>query len=352
MVPIMEMDINPPIIEQLLKGSFRASVSLQTPISAQREEEAKGLDMIIAFYRKVGFDAIPCNLSAPDGWKSPTRDDGSIEDEWGRVLNFDDAAKTWVPVGTTFISKDQLEDFHFPDPEASGRTFSLEHVQKSIKGDMAVAAFIRDPFAHAWEMFTPVNFVRWLYSDPSFIRGVIGRITDFNMKMIQRAAEVGADFIISGGDYAEKRGPMVPKKSFQDIVLPSLKRQVEEAHRRGLPFIKHTDGNVNPLLDDLSAIVDGVHSLDPSAGVNIADVKERYGDRLILFGNVSVDLLCLGNSDDVTRETRKCIEAAAPGGGYILSSSNSWYADAKLDNCLTMVKAGRKYGGYSKDSII
>jgi ActR/RegA family two-component response regulator len=40
------------------------------------------------------------------------------------------------------------------------------------------------------------------------------------------------------------------------------------------------------------------------------------------------------------------VRNAAPGGGYILSSSNSWYTDAKLDNCLAMVDAGRKYGRY------
>ena len=37
---------------------------------------------------------------------------------------------------------------------------------------------------------------------------------------------------------------------------------------------------------------------------------------------------------------------AAPGGGYILSSSNSWYTDVKLENCLAMVETGRKYGVY------
>ncbi len=68
-----------------------------------------------------------------------------------------------------------------------------------------------------------------------------------------------------------------------------MKRQVETAHRFDIKFIKHTDGNVLPLLPDMAEIVDGVHSLDPSAGVDIGKVKEEYGDSLVLMGNVSVD---------------------------------------------------------------
>lgn len=116
--------------------------------------------------------------------------------------------------------------------------------------------------------------------------------------------------------------------------------------KAGLKSVKHTDGNLNPILDDLANIVDGLHSLDPTASMDIGDVKRRYGDRLILIGNVSVDNLCTKTREEIVRETKECLRAAAPGGGYILSSSNSWYSGARLENCLAMVDAGRKYGCY------
>ncbi|NIM45951.1 MAG: hypothetical protein GTO54_10075, partial [Nitrososphaeria archaeon] len=94
---------------------------------------------------------------------------------------------------------------------------------------MAIAAFIRDPFAHAWEMFTPTNFVRWLYEKPSFVDRVIQLLTNFNIEMIKRIGEVGVDLIISGGDYAEKKGPMTPIDFFRRTVFPNLKKQVEAA---------------------------------------------------------------------------------------------------------------------------
>jgi uroporphyrinogen decarboxylase len=80
--------------------------------------------------------------------------------------------------------------------------------------------------------------------------------------------------------------------------------------------------------------------------MDIGDVKRRYGDKLVLIGNVSVDNLCRKTKKEIIEETKGCLHRAAPGGGYILSSSNSWYTDAKLENCLAMVDAGRKYGRY------
>jgi uroporphyrinogen-III decarboxylase len=113
-----------------------------------------------------------------------------------------------------------------------------------------------------------------------------------------------------------------------------------------MKFIKHTDGNILPLLPDMVEIVDGVHSLDPSAGVDIGKVKEEYGDSLVLMGNVSVDNLATKKRTDIIEETKRCIKIASPGGGHILTSSNSWSAGAKLENCLAMIKAGRKWGKY------
>jgi uroporphyrinogen decarboxylase len=259
---------------------------------------------------------------------------------------FDQQTKAWVPYGTVFKTPDDFQDFNPPDPTAPGWTLATEYARELAGEDVAVATFIRDPFAHAWEMFTPMNFVKWMYEKPQFLRGVLEKITDFNLQIIGQIADAGADLIVSGGDYCEQKGPMVPLKFFEEVILPNLKKQVEAAHKRGLKFVKHTDGNVNPLLEKLVGLVDGLHSLDGTAGVDIGEVKARYGDKLVLIGNVAVDSLARKNREDVIVETKDCIRKASPGGGHILSSSNSWAAGAKLENCLAMVQAGRRFGEY------
>jgi uroporphyrinogen decarboxylase len=345
-VPISELDIEIPIMEAIIGKKFPVAVSLQTPIVADRKLEKKRNEFRIECYRKLDFDLFTADLSAPENWTPKENPDGTIVDLWGRVLMLDKQAKAWIPYGTIFDYPEEFENFEFPDPNSPGCYFATKYAKKTLGNDMAIATFIRDPFAHAWEIFTPVKFVTWMYQKPNFIKRAIEKLADFNVQIIKHIADAGADFIISGGDYCEEKGPMVPPRFFREVIFPNLKRQVEEAHRRKMKFIKHTDGNINLLLGDMAEIVDGLHSLDPTAGVDIGEVKALYGDKLILMGNVAVDSLANKTRDKVIEETEECIRKASRGGGHILSSSNSWAAGAKMDNCLALLNTGRKYGSY------
>jgi uroporphyrinogen decarboxylase len=346
-VPITELAIDPVHIENLTQTKMVGDLPLQSEISfSDRRAEEKIVATTVLAYQKLGFELIPVELSAPDGWKTSRNPDGTVTDEWGRILSYDPNCKLWVPTGGSFTCSDDIAQFHFPDPHDPGRTFPIAETKKKIGDELALAGFIRDPFAYAWEMLPIADFVRCLYEQPDIIRRLIERVTDFNIEMIKQIIDAGADLVIDEGDYAEKRGPLVPVKFFRDTVLPNLQRQAEKAHKAGVKILKHSDGNLNPILDDLSNIVDGIHSIDPSAGMDIGEVKRRYGEKLVLIGNVSVDNLCTKTKEEVVQETKECLRKAAPGGGFILSSSNSWYTNAKLENCLAMVDTGRKYGQY------
>lgn len=346
MVPVTEMSIDPPHMEALTGLKLGGQTSLQTQVSANRKDETVKIEMTYRCYKGLGFDLIPCELSAPDGWQATKNPDGTMTDEWGRILRYTPMNRTWSPFRGIFHTPEDLDKFAFPDPEASGRLFGIEQMKKLVKDDFALGAFIRDPFAHVWEMFTPDNFVRWLYEKPQVVRKAIEKLSDFNVSIIRLLRELRVDLVISGGDYSEKNGPMVSPRFFREVIFPNLKRQVEETHRLGVKFVKHSDGNLNPLLPDLAETVDGLHSLDPTAGMDMGAIKSQYGGKLILIGNVAVDSLCRRTRAEVVQETKECLRRAAPGGGYILSSSNSWFSDAKLENCLAMVETARKYGNY------
>ena len=345
-VPITEMAIDINHLERLAGTKLTGETSPQTQVTSDRRAEADMVATTVFAYEKLGFELIPVELSAPDGWNPKKNPDGTMADEWGRLLSYDVKCRSWVSSGSIFGAPEDFERFPFPDPTATGRTFAIEETKRRIGDEMVLGGWIKDPFATAWEMFKVTDFVRWLYEKPNFIRQVIERIADFNIAVIGQIVDAKADLILCSGDYAEKKGPLVPVKFFKEVIFPNLRRQVEAAHRAGLKFIKHTDGNLNPIMEDLANIVDGLQSIDPTASMDIGDVKHRYGDRLILIGNVSVDNLCTRTKEEIIQETKECLRNAAPGGGYILSSSNSWYTDAKLDNCLAMVNAGRKYGCY------
>jgi len=343
-VPIWELGVDPPHVEAITGKQWITS-SKGTTLD-KRGVERHNADLMVECYNKLGFVMIRAAPSDPDDWKPQRFPDGTFTDEWGRIRMYDPRTKSTIPFRTLIKTPEDFEAMPFPDVHALGRLHGIEYIVKQAKKEMAVAAEVRAPFATAWEMFGVTGFCQILHEKPQFIRKVIEKMTDFNIELIKMVVDAGADMIVSNGDIAEKNGPMVSPRYFSKIFLPNMKRERDTANRKGVKFVKHTDGDLNPIMEGLANTVDGLHSLDPSANMDIAHIKKKYGKRLVLMGNVSVDKLCRGTKEEIVKDTRECIRVAAPEGGYFLNSSNTWYADAKLENCMTMVETGRKYGKY------
>ena len=116
----------------------------------------------------------------------------------------------------------------------------------------------------------------------------------------------------------------------------------------GALCIKHSDGNLMKILDMIIETgIDGINPIDPIAGMNIQKIKKMYGNRVCIIGNIDCgDLLTNGTPEQVIKAVKMCIKTASPGGGHILSSSNSIHSGVKPENFLAMVEAAKKYGKY------
>jgi uroporphyrinogen decarboxylase len=138
-------------------------------------------------------------------------------------------------------------------------------------------------------------------------------------------------------------GPFFSPKFFRQLMVPRIRKIAEKIT---LPWVHHSDGNILPLLDDLIALgIKGIHPVEKAA-MDINHVKERYGNKLCLLGNIDVNTLSSGTPEEVGEEVRKRIKEDAPGGGYIVSSGNSIAAYCKPENVLAMAAAIQKYGKY------
>ncbi|MFQ5857533.1 MAG: uroporphyrinogen decarboxylase family protein, partial [Anaerolineae bacterium] len=110
---------------------------------------------------------------------------------------------------------------------------------------------------------------------------------------------------------------------FSEFVTPYLAKLVKGYRDLGAYVIKHTDGNIMPILDQLvSTNPHALHSLDPMAGVDIREVKKLYGTKICLVGNVNCALMHTGTDEEIIESCRYAMENGKPGGGYIFSTSN------------------------------
>ena len=117
----------------------------------------------------------------------------------------------------------------------------------------------------------------------------------------------------------------------------------------GFYVIKHTDGNILPILDQLVQTgPHALHSLDPQGRVDIAEVKRRVGGRVALCGNVNCGLLDTGTDEEVIASTQYALQHGMPGGGYIFSTSNCIYTGMQLARYELMLDVWRKEGNYDE----
>jgi len=158
----------------------------------------------------------------------------------------------------------------------------------------------------------------------------------------------GVDGLHGGYDWASGTGPIFSPRHFRKFVFPRLKQITDLCHRYGGVYVKHTDGNVNSLLEDMIAAgVDGFQAIEPRAGMDIAAIKRHYGDRLTLIGNVDCSAVLVDGPVEAVREaTINVIESAAKGGGFLLSTSNSVHPGVKPEFYLAMLETAREVGIY------
>ncbi len=274
-----------------------------------------------------------------------------VRDEWGIIWGITDFGIPY-PIDGPIKEPADLKTYTPPDPEAPHRLQSLREAVKKFKGRRAIVFLTHDGFEFPHYLRGGMeNLLLDYYDDPRLAHELAEMVIDYKIRLMRRAIREGADAVVSGDDYANQNGTVMSPQHFRQFVLPYLKRSIDAAHDEGVPFIKHTDGNIWAILDDLvQAGIDALDPIEPAAGMDIGEVKAKYGDRIAVIGNVDCSfVLTRGTVEEVEEAVKETIAKASPGGGHILASSNSIHPAVKPENYKAMVEAARKFGRYPID---
>jgi uroporphyrinogen decarboxylase len=192
-----------------------------------------------------------------------------------------------------------------------------------------------------------LEFVYMLQDRPDEAKEKAAAMVDAALERGRALVDGGIDGFALCADYCFNQNPFMPPDWFAVFVTPYLTRLCTEYRKMGAHVIKHTDGNIMPILDQLVAAgPHALHSLDPQAGVDIRKVKEMVGDRVCLIGNVNCGLLQTGTEEEVRESARYAMKHGMPGGGYIFSTSNCIYPGLPLERYMIMLEEWTKHGRY------
>lgn len=301
------------------------------------------------FVETLDLDAVGLNRSSWDLKNLDFVDEekGLFRDKWGviRALGLEHSP---YPMEGPIKHHDDLKHYTPPDGSAPEALGHLPEVVERYKGKRPIFFMGRDCYFNPAHLRGVEAFLMDIVLAPDFVRELIECCQQHDLAQVKQAVAAGVDIIVFGDDYADKNNPLMSPKHFEAIFLPYLQKAVDTAHEAGAYVIKHTDGNINPILDMIVETgIDGLHPLEPAAGMSLKTVRDRYGNKLCLCGNVDCGpLLTWGTPEEVRAAVRQCFADAAMDGAYILVSSNSIHSTVKPENFRAMAEARDEFGTY------
>jgi uroporphyrinogen decarboxylase len=346
-VPHMELAYNEPSIIGIARHFTDNVPPIQYVQRMSVEDKIKLFEALLLFVEELDVDGVSLRVLGT----AEDVDENHIRDPWGVTYLLSPAGDSPVVAGPIKTEAD-LAGYKVP-VTTEADLLSLSYGASRIKGRRGVVLALRCPFRLSWSLLGGLKHLLIAYRrDPKLVHRLMRMTTDHTVQTIEMGIRLGAEIIAMDGDLAFDSGTFMSPAQFREFVAPYYAEFVAAAHRLGVPIVKHSDGDLMPIMPDLVAAgFDGVHPIQPQC-MDLGAVKKQYGDRLCLLGNVDcMYVLTRGTSAEVVADVRRALGQGTAGGGYIITSSNTIHPDVKPEHYITMVKAIHQYGTYDGSTL-
>jgi len=229
-----------------------------------------------------------------------------------------------VMTGTGGLPVDQITPDHFLDPNDDILYDDLKQLIRQRGHDKAIVAHIWGALEAAYSFMglqtTLMNFVQ----KPDEMNHLFGMIGEWSAQVAVIATELGADIVQVSADSGASTGPLIKPALWRKLIYPHDKIIVDAIKRSGAVPAMHNDGNIWAFMDDIVAMgIEVLHPVQSSAGMDLAEVKKRYGDKLTIHGGLDIShVLPLASDDELIETIRQTMAVCKPGGGFIFQSEH------------------------------
>jgi uroporphyrinogen decarboxylase len=321
-------------------------------ISVIKHKEIKPIPFSVKFtveslarykdYLKKPFDPIldtGCYVVAShtnNGWKEIKP--GYFEDYFGAVWN-KTVDKTLGMVDDPILKEPSFGSFKFPNTESLPVYKFIQENKKKYPDLFHMASIGFTLFERAWSLTGMPELMMYLLTEPQFVNDLLDKITEYNIKVVENAAQLGIDCLHTADDWGAQNGLLISKEMWIEFIKPRFKKICQAAKKKNLLVSHHSCGKIEELIPEM--IDCGVDVFDPfqPEAMDIWKLRNEYRGKIAFWGGLSVQkTLPYGTPQDVENESRKLLKELAPGGGYIFSPSHSLTGDIPPENIETFLR--------------
>lgn len=261
----------------------------------------------------------------------------------------DSASPTEKPIKSIKADFEKIK-YLYPDI-LDAETTTLEHMRSEF-GDLgALGITVTYPGFQNWFPLVHggIEALTYAYTDyPELIEEWRQMEHKKQIRMMELSIAAKPDFILLGGSGSIT---LQSPDLFVELSVPTIKEQTRMAKEAGIPTMLHSCGKEKALVQILATESDlnCVNPLEvpPMGDCDLAELKRDFGNRFSFMGNIhTTEVMLYGTVDDVEVTAKKCIDDAAAGGGFILSTGDQCGRDTPDENIRKLVEVAKNYGQY------
>jgi len=191
-----------------------------------------------------------------------------------------------------------------------------------------------------------------MLDNPERFKRLLRAFVDHHKKVMDQFAAIGANGYFTSDDLGGQTNLLFSYKHFRDLYLPFYEELVDYCHQCGMTFWFHTDGAIEPILDDLVAI--GVDTLHPvqEPPMDLPALVKKYQGKMTFHVGIDIQYLMPGGTpEEVAAGTRRLIDLCdSEEGGCLLAASNGIMPETPLENIEAFLKTAERYGQEKRQS--
>jgi uroporphyrinogen decarboxylase len=292
------------------------------------------------------------NVGSDMIWISPELDLTAWKHPEGKPM-WDCFAKGRTSLGSAGIFAEctdvaEVEAFDWPNPDYLDFSIPVQRTKEAYNRGLSVFGGMWSPFFHVLcDFFGMENYFMKMLTDKAIVHAVTQHVVDFYIETNTRYLELVKDYIDAGffgSDVGSQYSMMIDMDSFDEFLLPNIKRIIAPIKNAGLTVAYHSCGAVDSIIPQLiDAGIDLLHPLQALAtGMDAVSLEKKYGKDLIFMGGVDTQqLLPFKSPKEVREEVLRLRDIF--GDHFIVSPSHeALLANVPFENVVAMSKAAKE----------
>ncbi|MBW2624362.1 MAG: uroporphyrinogen decarboxylase family protein [Deltaproteobacteria bacterium] len=258
----------------------------------------------------------------------------------GCELNFpeDNISHPKAPI----LSKpSRLAHLKVPDPKKDGRIpyfFEVcERVSTGLSGRANMGLGHSGPWNIAMHARGAEQLLIDTLTDPEFVHQL--------MRFSTEVVRAMGDALLEAGRYpslseASASCSLISPKLYREFIKPYHKELRDHFRDKGAPMSLHVCGYIDPIMEDI--VETGIDFISLDAQSSLEKMIEVSGGKLAIMGNVPTAYFADASRGQMEAAIDNCVETAAGGGRFILSSGCEIPLNSTEDRIDHFFEYGRK----------